>query len=381
MDNHSTDNHSINDLRVTFRGITFSKFQKSKARLELIKNLYDEKIENVCYWSAEFICAGHYLELWDIIIYYAYKYIHNGNPKLTLYLNMRYNVFYTVLRNGYHANVLKMRNNDKIRKLFCEILCVLCYSKRKNIINDVKLSKTDSFDLTSMSEKFKAPNMSYIEVILKEGDPKELIIPINELVYHLISKNIIDVYYWYEWIIEYENICTKKKKKCVCENRSFAPAGHTHDIIWIIWDILFYYSDPSIDDRTYNLSNTNTSTNSNNSNNNNSNNNTNSNNNLLKHKIIKNLLELFVIRYNNNMKKKRKYIIYFAFALLIETMDFNINILENPEKIQAIVAKINTIYKEIKKNEESPKTDYLFNNLNRTNLEKTIEKIELINNI
>ena len=272
---------------------------------------------------------------------------------------MRYNVFYTILRNGYSSNVLDMRNNDKIRKLFCEILCVLCYSKRKNIINDVKLCKSDSFDLTSMSEKFKAPNMSYIEVILKEGDPKELIIPINELVYHLISKNIIDVYYWYEWIIEYENICIKKKKKCVCDNRIFAPNGHTHDIIWIIWDILFYYSDPSINDRTYTISTTNNST--------------------LKHKIIKNLLELFVIKYNNNMKKKRKYIIYFAFALLIDTMDFNINILENPEKIEAIVAKINTIYKEIKKNEESPKTDYLFNNLNKTNLEKTIEKMELMN--
>jgi hypothetical protein len=359
------DTNHINDIRVSFRNITFSKFQKSKARLELLKNLYDEKIENACYWSAEFICAGHYLDLWDIILYYVYKYIHNGNPKLTLYLNMRYNNFISILQNGYSKELLALRNNEKIRKLFCEIICVLCFSNKKNVISDVKLDKNNSFDLTCMSEKFKAPNVSYIEEIIKEDDPKELIIPINELIFNLINKNIISVYYWYEWIIEYENICIKKKKKCVCENRSYAPAGNMHDIIWIIWDILFYYSDPAIVDKKYTIID------SENNNNNNS----------LKHKIIKNLFELFIIKYNNNVKKKRKYIIYYAFALLVENTNFNVAIINKREETEAIVLKINTIYKEIKKNEESPKTDYLFNNLNKSNLEKTMEKMELLNNL
>ena len=165
------DVNHINDVRVSFRNITFSKFQKSKARLELLKNLYDEKIENACYWSAEFICAGHYLDLWDIILYYVYKYIHNGNPKLTLYLNMRYNNFISILQNGYSKELLALRNNEKIRKLFCEIICVLCFSNKKNVISDVKLDKNNSFDLTCMSEKFKAPNVTYIEEILKDDDP------------------------------------------------------------------------------------------------------------------------------------------------------------------------------------------------------------------
>jgi len=359
------DTNHINDVRVSFRNITFSKFQKSKARLELLKNLYDEKIENACYWSAEFICAGHYLDLWDIILYYVYKYIHNGNPKLTLYLNMRYNNFISILQNGYSKELLALRNNEKIRKLFCEIICVLCFSNKKNVISDVKLDKNNSFDLTCMSEKFKAPNVSYIEEIIKEDDPKELIIPINELIFNLINKNIISVYYWYEWIIEYENICIKKKKKCVCENRSYAPAGNIHDIIWIIWDILFYYSDPAIVNKKYTIIDLEN----------------NNNNNSLKHKIIKNLFELFIIKYNNNVKKKRKYIIYYAFALLVENTNFNVAIINKREETEAIVLKINTIYKEIKKNDESPKTDYLFNNLNKSNLEKTMEKIELLNNL
>ena len=362
--NDSRDNFLINDVRSTFKNITFSNFQKSKARYELIKSLCDEKIENACYWSAEFICSGHYLELWDIILYFVYKYIHNGNPKLALYLNMRYNNFETIINNGYSQNILVLRNNDKIRKLFCEIMCVLCYSIKKNVICEIKLDKHESFDISSMSERFKAPNITYIEYILKDDDPKELIIPINELVYNLINKNIINVYYWLEWIIEYENICKKKKKKCACENRSFAPKGSSHDIVWIIWDILLYYSDPSLTNRTYNIHN----------------NNNNKNNNEIKYKIIKSLLELFVIKYSNNVKKKRKYIMYFAFALLIEHNPLNSALITYPEKIEAIVSKIDNIYKDIKKNEISPKTDYLFTNLNKSNIEKTMEKIELISN-
>jgi hypothetical protein len=275
---------------------------------------------------------------------------------------MRYNNFISILQSGYSQNILALRNNEKIRKLFCEIICVLCYSNKKNVISDVKLDKNNSFDLTCMSEKFKAPNVTYIEEILKEDDPKELIIPINELIFNLINKNIINVYYWYEWIIEYENICIKKKKKCVCENRSYAPSGNTHDIIWIIWDILFYYSDPNILDKKYTITYADNDLN-------------------LKHKIIKNLFELFIIKYNNSVKKKRKYIIYFAFALLIENINFTIAIITKHEETEAIVLKINTIYKEIKKNEESPKTDYLFNNLGKSNLEKTMEKMELLNNL
>ena len=62
-------------------------------------------------------------------------------------------------------------------------------------------------------------------------------------------------------------------------------------------------------------------------------------------------------------------------------MNFSINIIENQETVQNIVSKINSVYKDIKKNEESPNTDYLFNNLNKSNLEKSIEKLDMFNEL
>jgi hypothetical protein len=344
------NDYDINDKRHSkeFKGITFSNYKKSAAKKELLKYLKSGKIEDACYWSAEYICAGHFLELWEILFLFISNNVHLGNPLLPTYLDLRFNDFKSIVNNGYIGNEIKMRNNNKIRRLFAEIICIICQSKKKNSFDAPKIKEIE-YGSTHLTTRLKAESILYVHNTFRHSeDPKELFIAVNELAYHITKriKNANEAFYWVEWITGFESLCKKNSKiKLKGGRRNYAVENKCQtDIVWLIWDIILneaYKRNKAIK------------------------------------KIIESLNNLFCIRYQPGSKKKRRFMMYFAISLLTEPFDTKIPLLKNEETVKKMTSKINIIYQIVKKNEIKPATDYLFNNsFTSGNLEKTIDKLD-----
>ena len=103
-----------------------------------------------------------------------------------------------------------MRNNQQIRIILCSITTVLALSEKGHMIENIK--QNFDFNLEKLYDNLKAPNMDYITGIFHMHDPKECFVAMNELGYHVYdTKDRIYIYYWINWIIEYDALCSKKK--------------------------------------------------------------------------------------------------------------------------------------------------------------------------
>lgn len=347
----------IEDIREKkdFQGYTFSNFKKSEAKKAWIQSILQSKLEESCYWCTEFLCAGHFIEIWEVFFLIASKHIHIGNPKLSIYIYMRYNTFRNIIQSGYIDRELELRNNPEIRKLFSELTCVLALSNRNNAYTDVKLNKKD-MNITEIHGKLKSPSIHYCKDILKKEDANELIICINEFCYHISisSMNSYDAMYWMEWLLEYTLVCKKKKDKCLAERRQNIPVHSDFqcDPIWIIWEAIQLEANKRL--------------------------------NKIQNKVIQNLFLLYCVRFSDGTKRKRKYMIYFAISLLTDYVDIALDhkpIIENTDNIQKILDHNEKIYKQIKANEKAPKTSYLFKNLKKKNLDTSMKKLKILESI
>ena len=73
---------------------------------------------------------------------------------------------------------------------------------------------------------------------------------------------------------------------------------------------------------------------------------------------------------------------YFAISLVVNVYNPRNEIIENKEMVEVVTGRIHSVYKQIKKNEISPSTDYLFNGFNdKSDLDKTIKRLEMLNSM
>tara|TARA_B100000424_G_scaffold20557_2_gene14640 strand:- start:283 stop:1443 length:1161 start_codon:yes stop_codon:yes gene_type:complete len=356
-------NDEINDVRTKkdFRGKTFSGYKLSDVKNIINKELLANNVNDTYYWIVELLCAGHLEVIWEIFNIYLAQNIGSANPKLAVYLNIKHQEFVKVYRAGYVNHELLLRNNTLCRNILCEIVNVLCYSPKQPTMQKFIVMSTNDFSLDNLTSKLAAPNDKFITDIFKEDDPIELFIPLNELSYSLsifdknnnCKENLWNSLYWFEWILQYEKYSKERGNVLKSTYRNIkVDSSYRKDIIWIIWDVIFFYTNKT----------------------------------QLQKKIMQSLFELFCSNFKPGSKQKHKHLIYNAIDLIINSnnISFNTPIIIDKDLIDCgnIGNITNKIFIEIKKNEHSSNTEYLFNNINeRSHAEKTAEKINKLQNI
>ena len=167
----------INDSRLVneFKGKTFSGFKKSNVLKELMNTLEKGKVEQSCHWSAELVCAGHFLDIWNTFITFYSNHVHLGNPKLIIYLERKLKTFVSIARSTNAENELDLRNNGVIRNIFCEIICLLCFSRKKPTIRFIHIQAED-MNITNITDKFIAPDVSFATSNIHANDLKNYLL-------------------------------------------------------------------------------------------------------------------------------------------------------------------------------------------------------------
>ena len=238
--------------------------------------------------------------------------------------------------------------------MFAEIVATLTLSNRKHSFEPIRIKRKEEFDMTQISDRLHAPSMEYASNILKKKDPNELFIPINEFSYHLSKdkKDTINACYWIEWLIEFSIVCNSNKNPCLCQTRDDNPVESKYktNVIWILWDVLFHHC--------YEL------------------------NNKYIEALLNSLHTLFCIKYTTGTNKRRRYLLYFAVSLLTEEIPNDIELMPDKPTIMSVCDNINLIYKQIKKKEHKPVTDYLFANIEKeTSINASMQKMDLVNSM
>ena len=319
------DKSIIDDERTSsdFKGITYSGFKCSTVMQRLADAMINERLENACYWCAELMCSGHYMELWETLIQFYCKYIHISNPKLSIYMAKKLMRFRENMNDADTAqDQMDFRNDPGFRSLFIEFVVILSVSSKKYTIQSVKVKQED-FNMLTFKDLLHAPDLTFGEKVLHEDDPKELIIAINELAFNLSEKeaNTMRAYYWYEWIIEHSKICKKNKQLCRIATRSDIESVLVDDKwstnpVWLVWILL---KDISVTRGK------------------------------MHEKIIDSLFQIFSFRYTDGCNTKRRVVVYFAIAILTTNIVFSeYEIIKDKRVLSCVLSQMNGVFTQVK---------------------------------
>jgi hypothetical protein len=233
----------IHDLRTVanFQKFTFSGHLRTHVYKVLDENIRLGHADYSCYWTLELLCSGLTHSLWQTLFESTAKHINRGGPNAFLYLVRIYEKFAQYEEQFSPINMTEIRNNAEVRLMICEVAASLALCRKNKLPTLPKINPEHDFKQTTIHENLKSPSANYARHLIKQQDPLELYVPLNELVYCIRpeTRDITKALYWVGWILKYSSQYKKQHKiDLACSPRSndyIESKFYTH-AIWVIWE-------------------------------------------------------------------------------------------------------------------------------------------------
>ena len=240
------DNRLPSDLKVK----TFSGFKKNDIFRALFDSIERGKVENACHWCTECIVSGYFIELLDKLIAFSCKIVHLNSPNLPEFLCKKYNHFYRIIeldlkKKKDMEQLIHYRNDQCVRNLFFDIVVTITTThKTKRYDKYPKINEKNDFIYENIQKRLVATANFVPDDMIKFTDPDEVKIIVNEIIFHYKNKSsgFEIISYWISWVIQWERINKKQKRKWEIEPREITGVNpcHCKDIMWLIWHTILH---------------------------------------------------------------------------------------------------------------------------------------------
>lgn len=244
----------IEDSRtvVDFQKFTFSGHLRTHVFKVLNENIKLGHADYTCYWILELMCSGLIHSCWNTLFLSAAQHINRGAPQVFSYLSKMYERFGPVEQQYSVMTMTDIRNNSEARQILCEVGATLALTRKAKLPTLPVIKPAHDFLPTVIQENLKAPSNSYARTIMKQEDPMELFVPINEFAYCLKpeTRDPLKALYWVSWILKYASKFKEDQKTyLLCAHRSndYVEDKYLRSPIWILWAVINDYNKAHID--------------------------------------------------------------------------------------------------------------------------------------
>lgn len=221
--------------------ITILGNDKIKMFKELLDKLKRKNCTDAINIAVELHVSGHITNLLSKIIDYYVNNINLIQPRGILYI-VKFYKYYSMYTPKYiRKHKLQIINNVCVRNFIVNMITLICGSNERKLLTLKKIPKED-FDMTRHKKKMVSSDLNKVMKFLKRNDPKDIIIPMSEIIICLTDERIIDreqkIIYWLSWLIEYEKVYHDGNLETEYRDVDFIESKYTRDFLWIIWEML-----------------------------------------------------------------------------------------------------------------------------------------------